>query len=232
MKNKSEEVKKEEMDVFYPNDSYIATDDELFYIAPLPNINTTKYEELNPEYAYINDDYYYLLRGKYPLYKDEITEPGLYNKNGTIVVHMPSTDDEKEKYDVKKAILNTSKEEIIEVLKSKDKIFISVPEGSNIFSPGIETNDDILKRAIKKVLLEKNVDIDLYKHRFTDKNALLNFKQVMKSNSKLSMLLFERGCDVLNLKYTIIIEEASPDDNVGLRLKEPIIVKSDEEFSL
>ena len=73
---------------------------------------------------------------------------------------------------------------------------------------------------------------DLYKHRFTDKNALLNFKQVMKSNSKLSMLLFERGCDVLNLKYTIIIEEASPDDNVGLRLKEPIIVKSDEEFSL
>ena len=229
-------MKKEKNDIdndaFYPNDSYIATDDELFYIAPLPNIQTSKYEELNPEYAYIDNGYFYLLRGKYPLYKDDLIEPGLYNKNGDIVIHMPASDIDKEKYSVKKAIVNTSKERIIEVLKSKDKIFVSIPEGSTAFNPGINEDDDILKRAIKKVLLEKNVDIDLYKHRFTDKNALLNFKQVMKSKSKLSMLLFERGCDVLNLKYTIIIEEASPDDNVGLRLKEPVIVRSDEEFKL
>lgn len=223
MKN---EVQKE-ADLFYPNDSYIATNDELFYIAPLPDLKSTKYSDLNPDYAYIEDGFYYILRGKYPLYKDEIIEPGIYDDNNAIKIVQPSGEDVS-KYDAKKSIVNTSKEEIIEVLKTKDKIFISMPDSSKPFKPDIGEDDDILKRAIKKALFEKNIDIDLYKHRFADKNTLLNFKQTVKGNSKLSMLLFERGCNVLNLKYTIIVEEASPDDEVGLRLKEPVIVKSEE----
>lgn len=223
MKN---EVQKEE-DLFYPNDSYIATDDELFFISPLPDLKSTKYSDLNSDYAYIENGYYYLLRGKYPLYKDEIIEPGIYDNNDSIELIHPSGDDIS-KYDVKNSIVNTSKEKIIEVLKTKDKIFISAPDSAKPFAPNINENDDILKRLIKKVLEEKNIDLDLYKQRFTDKNTLLNFKQTIKGNSKLSMLLFERGCNVLNLKYTIIVEEASPDDEVGLRLKEPVVVTSEE----
>ena len=79
-------------------------------------------------------------------------------------------------------------------------------------------------------LIQKNVDLDRYKDRFTNKNELFNFKQVIRGDSKLSILIFNRGCEALNLKYSIVLEDKSPDDIVGDKLMEPIIVSSEDTY--
>lgn len=233
LKKKKKEEVKFKGDI-YPKTSYIPLDDALYDIAPFPSdIINVKYDDLSTDFAYILNDTFYVLRGELPVSEDEILEPGLYkNKKGLVEIKEPATDEDKEKYSVSKNIIDTSKENIIEVLKNKDSIFISVSDGRNTFKPEIKNTDDILKRAIKLILQQKDLDIDLYKDRFADKNAFLNFKQVIKSDAKLSILLFERGCEVLNMKYTIIIEEADDNDNVGTRLKEPVIVKSDDSYTI
>jgi len=230
-RKKNEEKKSTDPINVYYKSSYIPLGEALYGVTLFPdNITTIKYSELK-DIAYISNDTFYVLRGPLPKDDNSYLEPGIYeNSNGFPEIREPITDDEKEKYSVSKNIIDTSKENIIEVLKNNDKIFVTVTEGGNIFKPEIKKTDDILKRAIKKVLNEKNLDIDLYKNRFSDKNAFLNFKQVIKSDSRLSILLFERGCDVLNMKYTLIIEEKSEDDNVGNRLSEPIVVSSEDEY--
>ena len=99
------------------------------------------------------------------------------------------------------------------------------------FCPQITETDDILKRLMKQLIIEKGIDLDRFKYRFLDKNALFNFKQVIKGDNRLSMLLFDRGIEAFNLKYTIIVEEA-PGDTIGMTLKEPLIFSSDDTYSL
>ena len=50
--------------------------------------------------------------------------------------------------------------------------------------------------------------------------------------SQLSWLLFERGCEAFNLRYAITITDADPEHVVGDPLKEPLVVSSDDTFSM
>jgi hypothetical protein len=192
--------------------------------------------------AYIHDGLFFIKRGEISdpdCYKhSDIYKPGFYKNaikgeteiTSDVILIKPTTEYETKIYDYMSHRSSTADSDIINVLKTKDTIFVAVPEEVKLFAPDVKNTDDILKRAIKRALMTKNIDIDLYKDRFTDKNAYLNFKQNIKGDSRLSMLLFERGCDVLNLKFTVILEELSDDQSIGLRLNSPIIVKSDETF--
>ena len=95
--------------------------------------------------------------------------------------------------------------------------------------PAETLKDDILKRAIKRALKQKGIDLDACKARFASKNMLFNFKSVIRGNTRLSMLLFDRGAEALSLKYTILLEEAGG-EIVGKELTEPIAISSDELY--
>ena len=81
-------------------------------------------------------------------------------------------------------------------------------------------------------MLAKNVDLDRYKDRFSNKNELFNFKQVLRGDNKLSMKIFTRGMDALNLEFVIIIREKSTNDIVGDKLDEDIVISSEETYPL
>jgi hypothetical protein len=159
-------------------------------------------------------------------------KPGIYLKDDKYILIEAVSDEEKEEHLIKKYIKKFDPASIKEALKSGDQILIRIPESSKAFIPPITNDDDILKRALKKALLEKNIDIDQYRQQFMDKNALFNFKQVIKGNAKLSMLLFERGADALKLKYTIIVEEVDPENPIGRPLKSDIVVCSEDTYDL
>ena len=106
-----------------------------------------------------------------------------------------------------------------------------MPESSKAFCPEITENDDILKRLMKQAIINKGIDIDRFKYRFVDKNALFNFKQVLKGDNRLSMLLFDRGVEAFNLKYTIILQEDSGDP-IGIPLSQPIVISSNDTHEL
>lgn len=217
---------------FIPAASYIAYEENIFNIDLMENIDGKKYTELESNTAYLLNGIFYILRGNKRT--DRIMDVGIYaEENGDIFISPPITEVDNAKYSIDKYIIDTSKEKIIEVLKTKDILYIAPPDGADIFNPSITDNDDVLKRVVKRALQEKNVDLDLYKERFIDKNTLFNFKQLLKKeNGKISIKIFERGCEVLNLKFTIIVEEIDNDNSVGIKLKQPIIITSEETFQI
>ena len=189
-------------------------------------------KEWDPMVAYLDGDYYYLFKGKVPE-NGKIEEPGIYidRQTNEPLLAVPSTDDEKKKYSYNDKICSTSANEIIDKINRKEVEVFIMPESSKAFCPEITEDDDILKRLMKKIIIDKGIDIDRFKTRFVDKNALFNFKQVLKGNNRLSMLLFDRGIEAFNLKYTIIVSEG-PGSPISIPLAEPLIVSSEDTHEL
>lgn len=189
-------------------------------------------KEWDPIVAYLDGDYYYLFKGKVPE-NGKIEEPGIYidRQTNKPLLAVPSTDDEKKKYSYNDKICSTSANEIIDKINRKEVEVFIMPESSKAFCPEITEDDDILKRLMKKIIIDKGIDIDRFKTRFVDKNALFNFKQVLKGNNRLSMLLFDRGIEAFNLKYTIIVSEG-PGSPISIPLAEPLIVSSEDTHEL
>lgn len=242
----------------YGKDTMLVTEDFAYPLQLMPNIfenfftddflttdapKEFKLPEFKENVAYLQGDYFYLYRGKISK-KSEATKPGIYllsekeysggGKKQEFIIIDPKSEEEQIKYSYEGRIQNLDPDAIVEQLKGTKQILkLSVPGSSKIFVPEVSLDDDLLKRAIKEILIQKNVDIDQYRDRFKDKNALFNFKQVLKKDgAKLSMLLFERGCEALNLKYAIVIEEADPDVVLGVPLRNPIRIASDDTYEL
>lgn len=200
--------------------------------------DVTEYEYGN---AYIDPEsfIFYVFKGNYVEGVTELLPGYIYkDKEGKFIRVEPKTPEEKEACHLNGKLADMNTTEIIHILKSQDECIVNFQDSCKAFIPPITNEDDILKRAIKSVLLEKNIDIDRYKDRFPDKNALFNFKSVVKGDSKVSMLLFERACNAFNLKYTIILDEIkNPETNepslvVGTKLNAPVIVSSEDKCEL
>lgn len=184
-------------------------------------------------YAYIAYPYYYIYRGTVMTADFAHKLPGIYLDPTDHYIWIPVTPgNEDEQWFVDDKFATADERSIIDVLIDREDISLNIPDSGKVFRPDECETDDILKRIIKRVLKAKDIDIDAYKARFADKNALFNFKQVIKGDGKLSMLLFERGCNALSLKYTITVEEVDPKNPVGNGLKRPIIISSEDTFNV
>ena len=194
--------------------------------------------EYNEQTAYIDNGYFYIYRGD--TREDPRTakslKPGIYRyRKGKDVMHVlvpVTTDEEKEEYDVNTHINSLNPVSVIDTAKTKEELLVAIPESTKIFQPTLSENDDILKRLAKMALIAKNVDLDRYKDRFTNKNELFNFKQVIKGDNKLSILIFNRGMSAMNLEYDITLREKDPANAVGDPLKEPITISSDDTYPM
>lgn len=176
-------------------------------------------KELDYNTAYIKGNLFYLYRG--PLKKKSVL-PGIYIDMDTDKhVFIEPTGDERDQYEVCTHIAEISVEDMLRVLKKKPENKVVDMAVSNSFLPEITKNDDTLKRLVKIVLMAKRVNLDSCKSRFPDRNALFNCKQVLKSDATLSMLLFMRLLDALNLDMQITLVERDKDFSIGLRLDDP-----------
>lgn len=181
-------------------------------------------KETIPEYgkAYVlrenieETDIFYLFRGKL---HDNSVEPGVYLDENELVKFIEPTEKERDDYIVYTHLSKMAPGDMMVVLKNKKNIQHVYNESSKLFMPGIEETDDILKRALKEAFNAKEVCIEDCKQGFPDKNAFFNFSSVMrKSDGKVSFLLFDRGCQALNLGYTIILHELDNDNCIGKSL--------------
>ena len=192
--------------------------------------------EFTDAYAYAHENYFYLFKGS--CLRDISKGPGIYfdpeKKEYYMVQVDESNQDEVEEFKIcPEHMVNFDLKKIFEDLRNNhDTIYSSTKQTVKCSIPQITKNDDCLKRAAKTFLMEKGIDIDEYRDRFGDKNATFNFKQVIRGDNKLSILLFERGMDAFNLKYTITIEEADPNNVIGLPLKKPIVISSTDTYDL
>lgn len=216
--------------------SVCITDDAIYQkIKLLPDDLDTTDEQIAEGVAYLHGDYYYLFRGIGNSENLFGKKPGIYkNKHGIpkYFIVDPVTDEEKEEYAIITHISSLHPTSIIDSANTKEELLVAIPESTKIFQPQITENDDILKLIAKKALLAKNVDLDRYRDRFSNKNELFNLKQVIRGDNKVSMRIFTRVVEALNLQFEIILTERTKDDVVGDPLKEPIKVSSEETFAI
>lgn len=190
--------------------------------------------EFDPMVAYLKGDYYYVFRGSLQDKGATPDKPGIYidSVTGTPVLFNPSTDAEKKEYTYADKISSSTASEIVDKINRREVQVFVLPEASRSYCPTITEADDILKRVMKQAIIDKGIDLERFKHRFVDKNALFNFKQVLKGDNRLSMLLFDRGTEAFNLRYTIIVEEAKDGEVIGMPLEKPIVLSSDDTFDI
>jgi len=214
-------------------ESIIVTDDGIYDFELMPDLENASEDDFKEDIAYLDGDYFYFYRGKY---NDNVVnhKPGIYHfvSNNQFILVPPTTEEEKEYYSIEKAMAIKNTVSIIDTANTKEDLLVAIPESAKIFRPEITEHDDILKLAAKKSLLIKKVDLDHYKDRFPNKNTLFNLKQVFRSDNTLSMKIFNRFIDALNLKYTVTIEELSDKDVIGEKLSEPIVVSSEESYEV
>lgn len=222
---------------YSPKDSIIVTNDGIYHIELMPELSTSKEADFKENIAYIEGDYFYFYRGKSDP-SVSIKKPGIYFNKGTnnspdvFFLVPPISDFEKEYYNVKSNIAIQNTVSIIDTANSKEALLVAIPESARIFQPEITEQDDILKLAAKKALIVKKVDLDRYKDRFPNKNTLFNLKQVFRGNSPLSMKIFNRFIDALNMTYDIILKDKNPNDVIGEKLDDPIVVSSEETYEV
>lgn len=211
----------------------IVTDEDVLRVEKLniDNINDGTFYEKGV--AYVCYPYYYIYRGVTTTVEFERRLPGIYLAPGDHYIWIPVTPgNEDSEWIVDTHFATADQRRIIDVLIDREDVQLSVPENGKVFRPEENPTDDILKRAIKRALAVKGINIDDYKSNFADKNALFNFKQVVKGDGRLSMLLFERGCNALRLKYTITIEDADARTAVGTPLSTAVTVSSEDTYAI
>lgn len=211
----------------------IVTDEDALVIAKLNTQNVNDGTCYQKGVAYVDYPYYYIYRGTTATVEFEKKLPGIYLTPDDHYIWIPVTPgNEDAEWIVDDKFATANAREIIDILIDRNDIELNVPESGRAFRPEERPEDDILKRAIKRALIAKQVDIDNYKTRFADKNALFNFKQVIKGDGRLSMLLFERGCNALNLKYTITIEDVDPRTALGTPLQKAVVISSEDTYAV
>ena len=189
--------------------------------------------------AYVYDGYYYYFRGMVAN-NEEAEVPGIYYNKMARTYFVVLCDPKNPAHDIYSVKNNPmqpqlSADAIKKTLEEKGETIYVACHSKNSRSaiPGITKNDGFLKRAAKTVLKEKNIELDNYKSSFGNKNELFNLKQVLRSpDGKMSIMLFERLMEALHLKYTIIIEEVSPEEACGKKIMEPIRISSEDTFEM
>lgn len=191
------------------------------------DVEVFKKEETVPEYgkAYIlkedygDDDIFYLYQGRL---KDNSYEPGIYQTQDGFYELIDPPEDKRKDFNIKAHLANMNPGDMIAILKDKKNIKHVYSESSRLYTPPINKNDNILKRALKHAFDVKEISIEDCKSGFSDRNSFFNFSSVMKSDTgNISFLLMNRACEAMKLGYAIILYERDPENPVGKSLNDP-----------
>lgn len=222
--------------VLMPSDfhvnSIISGDDPDSVSANLDTFTLENGAVLQDDVAYLSGEYFYLFRGNLSSVKgfDKML-PGIYYDDAACkyLICEPDTEEEKQEYRYADKISRQDADEIRQAVMNHEVIIMNTPDKVTTSIPDENMDDDILKKVIKRALKAKGVDLDQCRARFVSKNMLFNTKQVLRGPNKLSMLLFDRCAEAMNLKYTIVLEEAGT-EQVGRALGSPIVISSQDMY--
>lgn len=191
-------------------DNVIISDDGYVYVGVPYDKKITNYDMT---YAYIIDDMFYPYRGEYNEKKSVL--PGIYSNGSNKAIIIKPDDKDKDAYKVETHRAKIDSDAIYDGILAREDEFQIYSDGKSAYIPDITINDDPFKRALKEAIIAKGIDIDNIKDRFSDRNAVFNFKSVMKGDNKVSTLIFERGCEAFGLGYCIVLYDKDKNNIIG-----------------
>lgn len=194
-----------------------------------PVFNYEEGIELKDEAGYIKGDFVYLYRGTYK--RGESLEPGVYIDFDKIVFVDPITRGDVKRYSVVN-VINVDTDKIIDEIINKKESFISLQDSeilisnSDVFVPTIKDTDDPLKKIIKQAIIEKKVNLSIYKNKVNNEYGLVNMKSALLRDTAMSIKYFKMWLEVLDLDFKIVLKDNGDPQNIN-PLKREIIISSD-----
>lgn len=207
--------------IFINTQPVIIIDDEYYDVEVF-----IKDDKLEKGKAYVIGDYVYIYRGKFK--KDKNLLPGIY-KDGEDYIFCDPNDKEKPKYSVDN-INELSTKSIFDIIEANKDAFVQpedvevINNNSEIFIPTIKDDDDFLKYIVKKIIIEKQVNLRNYKNRFTNEYSLNNMKQGLGKATKMTVPNFIRWMEVLGTDWELTVTDNGTDTINPL--KEDITISS------
>ena len=158
---------------------------------------------LKKDNAYIKGDHCYIYGGK--LKEDSVHKPGYFykKKDGFIFIEAKDKEHSSTEY-IKSLTMLEDEATKKENLKPREET-VDLTD-LRVFAPPIEDNDDPLKRLIKAVLADLQVDMREYAHKFEQEYDMTNLKGSITKPNPLSMKYFLRWCEVLELTAFITVD--------------------------
>ena len=203
----------------------IMVHDEFFEVRPY-------YEgiKLKKNIAYIQDgsDIVKVYRGKYS--DENMDEPGLYKKDGKIIEIVPK-DYEYEQYSISR-IRELNVDKIFEDIMEHEEDFVqpedieAINNNTEIYVPTIKDDDDFLKYLVKRIIIEKKINLKNYKGRFSNHYALTNMKSGLNRSTKMTVTNFKMWCEILGIRWEMVVEDSGEDKLSPLN--DPIKITSED----
>lgn len=169
--------------------------------------------------CYVRDGLVYIYGGKM---KEDVLAPGYFYKNKEGKYHFvePKDPDEHSATRIKDAM--RAKEDLCDPGKFKEitEEMAGDTADLHVFAPPIKENDDPLKRTVKMVLLDLQVDLKSFRGEFNKEYDLTNLKASVTKEAPMTMKYFVRWLEVLGL--TLDMTVTSNGNKKVKRLSKPI----------
>lgn len=145
---------------------------------------------------------------------------------------MPENEKEEEMYSINK-VKELDPVSILRTIRENSDSYITqeqidaINNSVDIYTPHIEPDDDILKKIIKTVIIQKQINPNNYKNKLDTKWSLTNLKSSLVKKQNLSMKNFVKWLDLLGCDIKFIVEDDGTDK---IRpLKTPVEFRMSEE---
>lgn len=214
------------MKIFTSNELYIQIGESFHTVEDLyyPGIKLTK------GFGYIKGLYVYIYRGKLKD-SEKSSKCGIYKINGEYKFIEPRNDYERRVYSIDN-VEETDPDSIFNDIINNSEDFISqediekINSNSGLFIPVIKETDDFLKKIIKQAIIEKKVNLNLYKNRLGTEWGLSNLRSSLTRDTAMSTKYFKMWCEILGLDFEIRVSDNGEDKYAPLY--EDIILTSDD----
>lgn len=170
-----------------------------------------KHEELyNNYFTAVSFDFDSRGRLVLPVRSPLENKPGIYKRGPIFEFVLPNENDTQ--YSASNIVDLKNSSSMAEFLDKQTQVrdiereMLTSPDSITV--PNISSNDQPLMRGMKEAVKAKHIDINKYEDRFGSNFA--NDKRSLKGNT-ITIKMFNRVAKNLDMKATLIIEDASPD---------------------
>lgn len=123
---------------------------------------------------------------------------------------------------VESNIIDTSFNEIVKTTSPDDVLYDEralndMNSSTKLFRPVIKDTDDFLKKLVKSVIIEKEIDITRLKSRMTKVYSLPNMVAALKGTTKMSVSYFMNWMEILGCDFQVMILDNGSDQTDPLK---------------
>lgn len=82
-----------------------------------------------------------------------------------------------------------------------------INSATSVYTPTMKDTDDFLKKLIKTTLLEKAINLNRLKSKGPEAYSVSNMKTALQNDTKMSVSNFVKWCELLGIKFEIVVED-------------------------